>query len=141
MKHKICSKDYLAECLLLCGQEKQLSSYYDIYSRMGMTDEALRLLYDVGKAETYLANQMVNIRCGEDNWRLFLDDSGKHVKLYHNSYSKTFDGDRWFSDDFHDQFPKVKNLTAEWAVKSIVGYHWDGHPQDVKRILKRLKRR
>lgn len=65
----------------------------------------------------------IDIECNEDNWRIQFQNNTTDVYLYHQSYIKTLDGERFAKNDFHLQ--RNHEIPFAQALAMILNYDYE----------------
>lgn len=112
-----------------CGDDFKNFGMYQHFFRRGRVGrkEIDRLVNEYGAAIHMEDGDTMRIKCGEDQWKLTLNNDGG-VTLLHNNYVMVSDTERYISGGYHDQ-KLLPGCTLTGALRYIEGYTWDGHLQ------------
>lgn len=97
--------------------------YYNFFDRHQVSIDTLRELFVVRNAMVLIADDFVEIKCGEDAWKIPLKQGKGKVYLLHNNYVRTYYGKREICGGYHEQ--RHSNRTVEGTLKYIMEYDYE----------------
>lgn len=105
------------------GDEKNLSSYVRVFTKLRAKDLDLVDLFFIQKAKLYKVEpNAAYILLREDRW--MIREEGAEICLYHNNYEMQRDYSRTMNIGFHLQ---AKARTFQRCISYMCNYTWEGH--------------
>lgn len=115
---KHCKKKLLIRILIA---DEFVELYRPLFESVDLT-VLETLVYEKRIAVISYVDQL-HVTCEEDMWKIQLMEDGQ-VRLWHNNYVPTLDGERHFMNGYHLQIDDRISLAA--ALHTIARYHYKG---------------
>ncbi|MBO5523119.1 MAG: hypothetical protein J5986_05515 [Roseburia sp.] len=110
-----------------CGEDfKRYNAYHHFFRKGHVNIRIIQELVGDYQGKIHLEGiDTLRVICGEDTWKIRIDDAGK-ITLLHNNYVMVNDEERYILSEFHNQ-NLPKNISMTGAIQYLENYTWEKH--------------